>query len=155
VAIDTSLKRRSIVHVGSPWRSVLPRPDGVYTSRDRYTLAGLYSGLVAAVPVQVETIGNIAAAFDSGTHEYDLTAYFSGQTSYSIDPALETGWSFDTDTGVLTIDTDDDGTFGPYTVTATNATGSVESNAFTVKVSASTVSPYGGLTVRSPFRIGF
>ena len=155
MAVDTALKRRSIVHLHAPWRGVLPRPDGAYTARDRYTLAGLYSGLVAAAPVQVEAIGNLSAGFDTGTHDFDLSGYFSGQTSYSIAPAVEAGWALDTGTGVLTIDTDVADTFGPYTVTATNAAGSVESNAFTVKVSESSVPIYGGLSSISNFGIGF
>lgn len=155
MAVDTALKRRSIVHLYSPWRSILPRPDGAYTARDRYTLAGLYSGLVAAVPVQVEGIGNLSAGFDTGTHDFDLSGYFSGQTSYSIAPAVEVGWAFNTSTGVLTIDTDVANTFGPYTVTATNAAGSVESNGFTVKVSESSAAIYGSLSTYSNFGLGF
>ena len=155
MAVDTSLKRRSIVHIHTPWRGVLPRPDGAYTSRDRYVLAGLYSGLVAALPVQLEAIGNVSAGYDTGTHTFDFSVYFSGQTSYSIAPAVEVGWSLDTGTGILTIDTDVADTFGPYTVTATNAAGSVESNAFTVKVSASSVPIYGHLSQFSNFGLGF
>ena len=143
MAIDTALKRRSIVHLGMPWRGVLPSPDGTLTASDRYVLSGLYSGLVAAAPTLLIPIGNISAPFDTGTYEFDLSDNFSGQTSYSIAPAVETGWSFNTSTGVLTIDTDVADTFGPYTVTATSTGGNTDSNAFTVKVSVSTGSIYG------------
>jgi hypothetical protein len=85
-------------------------------------------------PVLESDIPNISALLDSGEHEYDLSQYFSGATSYAIDPAVEAGWSFATDTGLLTIDTDDEDTFGPYIVTATNAEGSTPSNEFTVLV---------------------
>lgn len=85
-------------------------------------------------PVLLGQIPNIGASFDSGTHQYDLGFYFSGATSYSISPSVETGWNFNTSTGVLTIDTDDANTFGPYTVTATNANGSTPGNTFTVNV---------------------
>lgn len=105
-------------------------------------------GALNAVPVLIGSIPNISAAFDSGTHQYDLSEYFSGATSYAIDPAVEAGWSFNTGTGVLEIDTDDESTFGPYTVTATNASGSTASNAFTVKVSESTAHAFRGIRGR-------
>lgn len=95
-------------------------------------------------PVLVDRIPNLSAGFDSGAHEFDLSVYFTGETSYAIAPAVEVGWSFDTNTGLLTIDTDDEGTFGPYTVTASNNTGDTDSNTFTVKVSVSTIRPYRG-----------
>ena len=95
-------------------------------------------------PVLLGSIPNLSAAFDSGTHQYELGDYFSGATSYAIDPAVETGWTFNTTTGQLEIDTDDEATFGPYTVTATNASGNTDSNVFTVKVSISTIKPYRG-----------
>lgn len=98
----------------------------------------------AIPPTLLEQLPNISAAFDSGTHQYDLSEYFSGADTYAIDPAIETGWSFDANTGVLTIDTDDEDTFGPYTVTATNGSGDTDSNTFTVKVSQSSVPIYQG-----------
>jgi hypothetical protein len=90
----------------------------------------------AVPPVFIETIPNLVAGFDTGSHEFDLSDKAAGETSYSIAPALETGWSFNTDTGVLTVDTDDAGTFGPYTVTYTNSAGDTDSNAFHVQVLA-------------------
>lgn len=107
----------------------------------------------ALPPVLVEQIPNFSAGFDSGEHEFDLSVYFTGELSFAIDPAVETGWSFDTDTGLLTIDTDDEGTFGPYVVTASNNTGDTDSNTFTVKVSQSTGPYLPSLTFS--FRIGF
>jgi hypothetical protein len=96
-------------------------------------------------PVLLANIPNLAAAFDSGEHEYDLSVYFSGATSYAISPAVEDGWDFNTSTGLLTIDTDDEDTFGPFTVTASNDDGETPSNEFTVRVSAwDAVSYYGG-----------
>jgi hypothetical protein len=96
-------------------------------------------------PVLLGSIPNLSAAFDTGAHQYELGDYFSGATSYAIAPAVEAGWTFNTTTGQLEIDTDDEGTFGPYTVTATNGNGSTDSNAFTVKVSVSTIRPYRGI----------
>ncbi len=91
----------------------------------------------AIVPVLVDAIRNIAAPLNSGTHVYSLESHFTGETSFAISPAIEAGWTFDTGTGELTIDTDAAALFGPYTVTATNNAGSVDSNAFTVNVAAS------------------
>jgi hypothetical protein len=85
-------------------------------------------------PVQISDIPSIVALLDSGEHEYALSQYFSDADSYAIAPALETGWSFDTDTGLLTIDTDDEDEFGPFTVTATNDVGDTESNEFSITV---------------------
>lgn len=102
----------------------------------------------SVVPIQVEQLPNLAAGSATGSHAYDLSGYFTGETSFSIDPAVEIGWTFNTATGVLTFDTDADGTFGPYTVTAINGTGSTPGNTFTVKVSAATVPAYRGLGKR-------
>ena len=79
-------------------------------------------------------IPNIAALFDSGTPAFDLSVHFTGAATYSIDPAIETGWTFDTDTGELVIDTDDLGSFGPYIVTGENVGGNDDSNGFFVTV---------------------
>jgi hypothetical protein len=97
-------------------------------------LNNLLAEAAPQVPVLLGSIPNLSAAYDSGTHQYDLSVYFNGATSYAIDPAVEAGWSFNTGTGVLTIDTDAESTFGPYTVTATNDNGDRESNEFTVSV---------------------
>lgn len=90
-------------------------------------------------PLPPQVTGIIPDIFqrqDTGTFPYDLSVYFTGATSYSIAPAIEAGWTFDTGTAVLVIDTDAIGVFGPFTVTATNATGSTPSNAFDVEVAA-------------------
>jgi hypothetical protein len=154
MALDTALRRGSAVNVGLPWRTFLPSPDGTIATEDRYAVGFMYSGLISTPPVQLESVPNFSARFDSGTHELDLSVYFSGATSYAIDPAVETGWSLDTGTGVLTIDTDDADTFGPYTVTASNGGGDADSNPFTVKVSASAGTAFSQL-IPSSFRIGF
>lgn len=148
MAIDTALRRLSIISVGNAARAVLSYPDGSIDTEDRYTRIGLYSGNVSATAEFAGPIGNISAGFDTGTHAYDLSLYFAGATSYAIAPAVEAGWSFDTGSALLTIDTDDAATFGPYTVTATNASGDTDSNAFTVKVSVSSIAPYRGLRGR-------
>ncbi len=92
---------------------------------------GDFSGKSGTPPVFAGTIPDISA---SGTTITDLSSYFTGATSYSISPAVESGWTFDTGTGILTVEPGDAGTFGPYTVTGTNAVGSDDSNAFSVIV---------------------
>lgn len=93
-------------------------------------------GGTASAPVFSGVIPNISETQNTGTHSYALGAYFSGATSYSIAPAVETGWTFDTVTGGLEIDTDATGVFGPYVVTGSNAAGDDDSNGFTVTVVA-------------------
>jgi hypothetical protein len=99
----------------------------------------------ASAPVQEVTIPNFAFPEDTGNHLINFSVYFSGATSYSIAPAVEAGWSLVAGTGVLTVDTDDTDTFGPYTVTATNAEGDTDSNTFTISVTV-VASPAGGST---------
>jgi len=106
--------------------------------------AGVRFRQLAPGPVLLGNIPNLSAGYDTGTHQYELGDYFSGATSYAIDPAVEVGWTFNTTTGQLEIDTDAEGTFGPYIVTA-SAGDTTPSNAFTVKVSVSTIRPYRGI----------
>lgn len=115
-------------------------------------LDGFFDSAVA--PVLVDQVPNFSARFDSGAHVFQIEGYFTGETSFALDPPVETGWSFDTDTGELTIDTDDDGIFGPYIVTATNTAGSTDSNPFTVKVSDASIPLYGD-GFNFSFRVGF
>lgn len=81
---------------------------------------------------------------NSGTHQLDTSLYFSGADTYAIAQSIEAGWSFDTNTGVLSIDTDAVGTFGPYVVTATNVNGDTDSNAFSVTVAEAEATSSGG-----------
>jgi len=103
----------------------------------------LHSHVTAATgvspPVFSGTIPDISVTESTGTHSYDLSTYFTGATSYSISPSVEAGWSFNTSTAELVIDTDDTNSFGPYTVTGTNAGGSDNSNAFDIAVTAAVV----------------
>lgn len=88
-----------------------------------------------SAPVFAGIIPDITATFGDSDAVTDLSTYFTGATSYAIAPAVETGWTFNTSTGVLTVDTDEANTFGPYTVTGTNAGGDTASNAFGVTIS--------------------
>jgi hypothetical protein len=93
-------------------------------------------GGAPSAPVLLGNIPNLRERQNSGSHQLDTGSYFSGATSYAIDPAVEAGWSFDTGTGLLTWDTDAVATFGTYIVTATNAQGDTPSNAFSLEVYA-------------------
>lgn len=140
MAVDTDTRKFSAVHLGSPWRGVCNIPSGALDEPEWFSLLFLYNEFAAAAgspPVLLSSIPNLSAALDSGTHQYELGDYFSGATSYAIAPAVEAGWTFSTTTGQLEIDTDAEDTFGPYTVTATNANGDTDSNAFLVVVAES------------------
>jgi hypothetical protein len=104
-----------------------------------------------AAPVLLGNIPNLRERQNTGTHQLDTSQYFASGTTYAIAPAIEAGWSFDTNTGLLTIDTDAVGTFGTYVVTATNANGDTPSNAFSVEVYAVT-SEGGSAKPRKPRR---
>lgn len=74
----------------------------------------------------------------------DYSSYFSNTpTSYSISPAVESAWTFNTSTGVLTIDPTVEGAYGSYAITATNGAGSATSNRFFVTVNADVGGSYG------------
>jgi len=105
---------------------------------------GAFTGKALAPPVFSGTIPDVSYSFDSGNQITDYSTYFTGATSYSISPVVETGWGFDTITGILTVDTDDSNTFGPYTITGTNLSGSDSSNAFSITVNAAIAEIVGG-----------
>lgn len=155
MAMDTAGERYSAINVGSPWRGLNYIPSGTVDNPERQALAYLYAGISSVgAPIVSDTIPNISHTENTGTHSYDLGAYFTGATSYSIAPAVETGWTFNTTTGELVVDTDDVSVFGPYTVTGTNLAGSADSNAFTVTVVAAAVaadSATGGWLFRNEY----
>jgi hypothetical protein len=106
-------------------------------------LYGSFAGKVASPPVFSGTIPTITADEGDADVITDLSTYFSGATSYSISPTVEAGWNFDTVTGILTVDTDY-GFFGPYIVTGTNVSGSVNSNNFSVTMTFAGTSTAAG-----------
>lgn len=111
-------------------------------------LGGDYSSKAASPPVFSGTIPTISGTEGDADIITDLSTYFSGATSFSIAPTVEAGWTFDTGTGILTVDTDVAATFGTYVVTGTNAAGTDDSNAFSVVISeASTGGQRGPITV--------
>ena len=92
------------------------------------------SGAAVSAPVFSGTITDISVDQGTGVHEYDYSSYFSDATSYSLSGNLEPGWFFDTANCILSIDTDVDSTFGPFSITGTNAGGNDTSNNFNVIV---------------------
>jgi hypothetical protein len=88
----------------------------------------------ASGPAILGDIPDFAFAANTGTHEIVVSIYFFGADSYTMGPAPEAGWSLDGVNGILTVDTDATGVFGPYSITATGIDGTSESNAFTISV---------------------
>lgn len=105
----------------------------------------------AVPPILDADIDDILLQINTGNHQFDLSVNFLGETSYAISPAVEAGWSFNTNTGVLVVDTDDADDFGPYIVTASNSAGDVDSNAFSVSIFSIS---YGSGTTRRGMSLG-
>ena len=51
--MDTALKRASAIFVGSPWRCILPFPDGSVDQPDRQVVPFMYSGITAAAAAAI------------------------------------------------------------------------------------------------------
>lgn len=145
MAIDSAGKRYSMMNFGV--NPVIPMiiPDGTIAASDRSHFLNLYSGIdlgAVTAPVFAGTIPDIRVKEKSGTYTYDYSGYFTGTVdSYSISPAVPSGYSFDTTTAILVVDSKYKGDFGPFTITATNAGGSDSSNAFGVSTFAAAASP--------------
>lgn len=70
MAIDSRNKRSSAINVASPWRSMLPLPDGTIDQADRQHAALHYSGILAglifpAVPLNITPATGVAGAADT------------------------------------------------------------------------------------------
>lgn len=50
MAVDTRDERASAIHVGLPWRGLLPLADGAVSQADRQHAATMYCGILAAAP---------------------------------------------------------------------------------------------------------
>jgi hypothetical protein len=113
--------------------------NGTYAGQIRQVVVrGYFSSAVA--PVQVDQLPNVAVKANSGTYNFPLAAYFTGETSFSVS-GLATGITFNTTTGVLTVNSATaSGTTSNIIVTGINATGSTAGNAFSVKISTSKIS---------------
>lgn len=99
----------------------------------------------AVTPIQIDTLPNITVKANTGTYNYPLEAYFTGETSFSV-AGLATGITFSTTTGVLTVNSATaSGTTSNIVVTAINSAGSTAANGFSVKIATSSGnSPYRG-----------
>lgn len=63
MAIDTRDKRASAIHGGSPWRGLLPLPDGALTQGDRVQVALHYRGITpvdsSTPPIGLATVRSL------------------------------------------------------------------------------------------------
>jgi len=114
--------------------------NGTYPGQIRQVVTrGFFDSAVA--PVQDEELPNFTVKANSGTYTFPLAIYFSGETSFSV-TGLATGITFDTTTGVLTVNSATaSGTTSNIVITGINASGSTAGNPFSVKISTSKVSP--------------
>ncbi len=132
--LDSRQKRAAVIGVARAWYRN-PHPSGIDAGQ-RASIGQVYpvALFTSVTPVTFTgTIPDITATVGDPDSTIDLGAYFTGATSYSISPAIETGWVFNTNTGELTID-GEFGLFGYYIVTGTNSGGSVNSNNFSINI---------------------
>lgn len=125
MAIDSRQKRAAVIGTARAWYRN-PHPSGINASQ-RASIAQVYPVAVfqgADPPVFSGTIPDISEIEGTGSHSYDLSTYFTNAATYSISPAVEAGWSFNTSTAELIIDTDDVNSFGPFTVSGHSLGGS-------------------------------
>jgi len=117
------------------------------TQITRQGLSGITRGILSftakeestGVDVTFSGVLSDVQARTSDTKTIDYSGYFSDATSYSISPAVESGWSFNTSTGILTITDSVVGNYGAYTITGEGTGASADSNTFYVDVIAATV----------------
>lgn len=141
MAVDTAAKRFSMMNFGTQPIHPLFIPDGSINDGDKYHLLTLYSGISLSAVTAPVFSGNLSDLDISAgtTKTVDYSSYFSDATSYSISPAVESGWSFNTSTGILTVLETTVSQYGSYVITGTNAGGSADSNAFYINVRAASV----------------
>lgn len=141
MALDSRQKRAAVIGTARAWYRN-PHPSSMNASQ-RAAVGQVYPVALFTQPAPIfsGTISNISELYDSGSYMYDFTTYYTYATSYAISPDLETGWSFSA--GILTIDTDGLGNFGPFTVTGINSVGQVDSNSLTVQVAVTIPTPSG------------
>ena len=141
MAINTAARRYSILNFGRTPVFPLFIPDGSVDDGDRLHLLNLYSGIALSAVTPPVFSGDLSDLNIVTSREkiVDYSGYFSDATSYSISPAVEAGWSFNTSTGILTVTESDVSRYGSYVITGTNAGGSDDSNAFYIHVRAASV----------------
>ncbi len=67
MAVDTTNKRYSAMHIGLPWRTSLPIPDGTIDQGDRQQVAWLYRGVLASSGAVIVTGPFCIEAMDAYT----------------------------------------------------------------------------------------
>jgi hypothetical protein len=76
MALDTAVKRLSAIHIGCPWRGMLPFPDASISQADRQHIAFLYRGVIAGD--DEETVerpwANVIKVFASGVTNKHIRA---------------------------------------------------------------------------------
>jgi len=112
----------------------IQRKGGLVSASSVFMLGTFTVSYATGAPLFLGTIQDIELNKDSDAQDYDLSSYFANATSYSISPAIPANWTFNTSTGVLTVDPTTLGDYGPFTATGINAAGSDSSNAFAVRV---------------------
>jgi hypothetical protein len=79
MALDTAAKRLSVIHLGSPWRGIIPVPDSTVGQADRQTIFFL-CGAILAIPLPVPPAPTYATLIMNPRSNATL---FSTQTSYA------------------------------------------------------------------------
>lgn len=117
-------------------RGVVTRGYGNGTFNGTIPLAVLrgYIAAAASAPTFTGTIPDQTIPLGYLDVATGLSSYFAEVTSYTIDPAVATGWTFNTSDATLTVNPNTVGTFGNYIVTGTGPGGSVDSNGFSVTI---------------------
>lgn len=119
MAIDSAVKRSSAINPRSPWRGILPIPDGTTTPAERATVVYLYGGLAAA------------AASDTTPDQFSGETKTGQALSATVTFAAVTPVGYDTAT----------------TISITGGTYSINGGAYTA--SAGTLSPGDTFTARN------
>lgn len=116
---------------------------GTFDGEIRQIIArGFFNSAVA--PVLFDQVPNFVVKANTGTYNFPLEGYFTGETSFSITGSA-TGITFNTTTGVLTVNSATASGISTFTVSAINGSGTTPSNSFTVKIATSSGnSPYRG-----------
>jgi hypothetical protein len=80
MALDTAAKRLSVIHLGSPWRGIIPVPDSTIGQADRQTVFFL-CGAILAIPLPVPPAPTYATLIMNPRSHATLT---TSPTSYAF-----------------------------------------------------------------------
>jgi len=169
MAIDTKLKRFSMINLGMPTRGIVPPPDGTVDLEDRQVHMGLYSGIaiqldeysaptyVGQAPIELYqkeemTPVNLALAFS--------IAFAAAPATYVVvsgDPP--TGVTLAAN-GTLSGTPMNSGTFAVVVRATDRQANDVDSDPIEITVTRNPAtpakgSPYGSFSMTRPFGMGF